>query len=37
MKANYEDDYFCENCGSPVTDREYCKECGECECSCDCE
>lgn len=31
------DDYFCESCGKCVTDVEYCAECGECACMCDCD
>ena len=34
---NNVDDYFCKNCGCPVTDIENCDDCGQCECMCDCE
>lgn len=47
MQSNYKrlkgrenmknDDYFCLNCGRPSTDREFCPNCEECECTCDCE
>lgn len=36
-KNDYVDDYFCKNCGYPTTDIDYCEDCGECECMCDCE
>lgn len=37
MKEENKDDYFCDSCGKPITDREYCSTCGECECECHCE
>lgn len=36
-KNVYNDDYFCNNCGCPVTDIEYCTDCEKCECMCECE
>ena len=33
----YVDDYFCQNCGASTMDVEFCQECGECECMCQCE